>query len=83
MRAAIHQYTRDKKKPPQSLADLVTAGYLHAIPKDPFTGSDTTWQTHQEDVLTPITENSPGVTDVESGSTLTNSDSDGKAYHTW
>jgi hypothetical protein len=33
MRAAIHQYTKDKHKPPQTLDDLVIAGYLKAIPQ--------------------------------------------------
>lgn len=74
MRAAIAQYKHDKNKYPQCLDDLVTAGYLQAIPIDPFTGSNTTWQTHQEDVLTPINENPIGITDVESGSTLMSGD---------
>jgi general secretion pathway protein G len=32
---AIHDYTVDKGQPPQSLNDLVDAGYLNAIPQDP------------------------------------------------
>src|ERR1043166_10254589 len=36
MRDAIDQYTQDKQKAPQSLDDLVSAGYLHSIPKDPY-----------------------------------------------
>jgi hypothetical protein len=43
MRTAIDQYTQDKKIAPQHLTDLVSSGYLHAIPKDPFTNSATTW----------------------------------------
>src|SRR5262249_28900658 len=39
MRDAIDQYTQDKGKAPQDLNDLVSSGYLHAIPKDPFTRS--------------------------------------------
>ena len=38
---AIGSYTVDKEKAPQSLDDLVTAGYLKAIPKDPITGRQT------------------------------------------
>ncbi len=36
MRTAIDQYTQDKGKAPQALDDIVTAGYLHAIPKRSF-----------------------------------------------
>ena len=82
MRAAIAQYKHNKNKYPQCLDDLVTAGYLKAIPKDPFTNRADTWDTREEDVLTPIAENPLGVTDVER-STLTSADSDGKAYSSW
>src|SRR5579859_7895348 len=37
MRQAIDEYTMDKFKAPQTLDDLVSAGYLKALPKDPFT----------------------------------------------
>src|SRR5512146_3351959 len=37
IRNAIDQYTQDKSKAPQSLDDLVSAGYLRVLPKDPFT----------------------------------------------
>ena len=81
MRTAIDQYTQDKNKAPQDLNDIVTAGYLHAIPKDPFTHATDTWQTVQEDVLTSIDQTQPGITDVKSGSSLVSSD--GTAYNTW
>ncbi len=81
MRNAIDQYTQDKGKAPQALDDIVSAGYLHAIPKDPFTHSSETWQVVQEDVLESIDQNAPGITDVKSGSNL--SSSDGSAYNTW
>ncbi len=35
MRQAIDAYTKDKEKAPQSLDDLVSAGYLKAIPHGP------------------------------------------------
>ncbi len=38
LRTVIDNYTYDKQKAPQSLQDLVTAGYLRAIPIDPMTG---------------------------------------------
>src|ERR1700756_4541994 len=64
MRQGIDQYTQDKNKAPQALSDLVEAGYLHAIPKDPFTDSTETWQTVQEDVLQSLDQTQPGITDV-------------------
>lgn len=81
MRQAIDQYSQDKTKAPQSLEDLVSAGYLHAIPKDPFTNSNTTWQAVQEDVLTSIDQTQPGISDVKSGSNLTSTE--GTAYSSW
>ncbi len=81
MRSAIDQYTMDKAKAPQTLQDLVQAGYLREIPKDPFTDSRDSWQTVQEDVLESIDQNEPGITDVHSGSNLTGSD--GTAYSSW
>jgi len=81
MRTAIDQYTQDKGKAPQALEDIVTAGYLHAIPKDPFTHASDSWQTVQEDVLTSIDQQEPGISDVKSGSSLIGTD--GTAYNTW
>ncbi len=81
MRDAIDQYTQDKGKAPQSLEDVVSAGYLHAIPKDPFTRSSETWQTVQEDVLTAIDQTEPGISDVKSGSDLISSE--GTPYSSW
>lgn len=80
MRTAIDQYTQDKGKAPQALEDIVTAGYLHAIPKDPFTRA-TDWQTVQEDVLTSIDQTQPGISDVKSASNLMSSE--GTAYSSW
>ena len=50
LRSVISQYTLDKQKAPQSLDDLVTAGYLRQIPIDPMT-RQTNWEVVQEDVL--------------------------------
>ncbi len=49
LRSAIDQYTLDKEKAPQSLDDLVQAGYLREIPKDPITGKADTWQPVQDE----------------------------------
>jgi general secretion pathway protein G len=81
MRDQIDNYTMDKEKGPQSLDDLVQAGYLRKIPKDPFTGSDSTWQVEQSDTLQSLDQTEPGITDVHSGSELTGTD--GTAYSTW
>jgi len=81
MRSLIDQYTMDKAKAPQSLDDLVQAGYLKEIPKGPFTDSRDTWQVVQEDTLTSVDQNEPGISDVHSGSSLTSSD--GTAYSSW
>jgi general secretion pathway protein G len=81
MREAIDQYTQDKNKAPQSLEDIVTAGYLARIPVDPFTQSADTWQVVNEDVLTALDQTQPGITDVHSGSDATSSE--GTAYSNW
>jgi general secretion pathway protein G len=81
LRNAIDQYTQDKSKAPQDLNDLVSAGYLRAIPKDPFTSSNSTWQTVQEDTMSAIDQTQPGITDVHSGSNLNGTD--GTAYSSW
>ena len=81
MRSLIQQYTLDKQKAPQSLEDLVSAGYIKLIPKDPFTGSSDTWVTDQEDVLLSVDQQQPGIVDVHSGSSQTSSE--GTAYSSW
>ena len=81
MRSVIDQYTLDKSKAPQSLDDLVQAGYLKEIPKDPFTDSRDSWQVVQEDVLLSVDQNEPGISDVHSGASGTGTD--GTAYSSW
>ncbi len=81
IRQAIDQYTLDKQKAPQSLDDLVQAGYLKEIPEDPMTKSRDTWQTVMEDSIMAVDQQQPGISDVHSGSDKTASD--GTAYNTW
>jgi general secretion pathway protein G len=81
MRQAIDQYTQDKAKAPQALDDIVTAGYLRALPKDPFTHASDSWQAVQEDVLESIDQTAPGISDVKSGSSLISTE--GTAYSSW
>jgi general secretion pathway protein G len=67
LRDAIDQYYADKNQYPPTLQDLVSGGYLRAIPKDPFTNSNSSWQTvpAEPDPNNPTTQ--PGVYDVKSG----------------
>ena len=81
LRSSIDQYTLDKKKAPQSLQDLVSAGYIKSIPKDPVTNSTETWVTEQEDSLMAIDQTAPGIADVHSGSNKASLD--GSAYSSW
>jgi general secretion pathway protein G len=82
MRKLIDQYTLDKNQPPESLDDLVQAGYLRGgLPVDPFTGSNQTWQADVEEVPLSAEQTVPGVVDVHSGS---NAESlDGTSYSSW
>jgi general secretion pathway protein G len=81
MRAAIDSYTMDKQKAPQSLDDLMTDGYLRAIPVDPFTHTKDTWVPETGDALHSVDQTDPGIDDVHSGSTETGSD--GQPYSSW
>ena len=81
MRTAIGSYTVDKQKAPQTLDDLVTAGYLKAIPKDPITGRTDTWITAQSDMMSTVDQTDSGIDDVHSGAQLTATD--GTSYNTW
>jgi general secretion pathway protein G len=81
LRSLISQYTLDKQKAPQSLDDLITAGYLKQIPLDPMTNARDTWTVDQEDTLMSVDQQEPGISDVHSGSSAISSD--GTAYSTW
>jgi general secretion pathway protein G len=81
MRTAIDSYTVDKEQAPQSLDDLVQAGYLKSIPVDPMTDSSDTWVTSESDTMTDINETQGGMDDVHSGSE--DLASDGTSYNTW
>ena len=81
MRTAIDSYTIDKEKAPDSLDDLVQAGYLKSIPVDPITSSNETWITGMSDTMTDINETQGGLDDVHSGSEAVATD--GTTYNTW
>jgi general secretion pathway protein G len=80
LRKLISQYTLDKQKAPQSLEDLVQAGYLKELPKDPMT-HEANWEPKQEDVLLSVDQQDPGIDDVHSASNAMSSD--GTSYSTW
>ncbi|HSA93131.1 MAG TPA: prepilin-type N-terminal cleavage/methylation domain-containing protein [Terriglobales bacterium] len=81
MRELIQQYTLDKQRAPQSLQDLVAAGYLRELPMDPITRSRDTWVEVQEDTLMSVDQSEPGIVDVHSGSELVSSE--GTPYSEW
>ena len=81
LRQAIDSYTVDKEKAPQSLDDLVQAGYLKEIPSDPITGRSDTWQVSQSDTFTDISETQGGIDNVHSGAQALATD--GSSYNTW
>ena len=81
LRQAIDEFTLDKQRAPQSLDDLVQAGYLRVVPKDPITDSAETWQVVQEDVLLSVDQTQPGISDVKSSSNLMSTE--GTAYSSW
>jgi general secretion pathway protein G len=81
MRDAIDQYYADKNQYPSALDDLVSGGYMRALPKDPFTNSTSSWQAvpAEADPNNPGTP--PGVYDVKSGAQGTALD--GTSYADW
>lgn len=81
MRQVIDQYTLDKQKAPQSLEDLVSAGYMKKLPMDPFTGRVDSWVPVQDDSVEDPNQSEPGISDVHSGSNQVGSD--GRPYSDW
>ena len=81
MRDAIDQYYADRNEYPAALEDLVTRGYVRAIPVDPFTNSAATWQVVPAPVEAGDLTALPGIFDVRSGSDGTALD--GSRYAEW
>ncbi|CAN5421184.1 prepilin-type N-terminal cleavage/methylation domain-containing protein [soil metagenome] len=81
LRGAIDAYTVDKQKAPQTLDDLVQAGYLKVMPMDPFTRRTDTWVPVQSDSLSSMDQTQAGIDDVHSGAQLNGSD--GTSYSSW
>jgi general secretion pathway protein G len=74
IRDVLDQHRADQGKYPSSLQALVGAGYLRAIPTDPFTNSAATWQE-----ITDAVEG--GIFDVFSGSEFVGTN--GTPYNRW
>jgi general secretion pathway protein G len=81
MRRTIDQFTADKKKAPQTLQDLVDAGYYREIPIDPITNSRETWEVVTDTSIASPDQTESGITDIRSGSTAVSSE--GTPYNTW
>src|SRR6478672_5405026 len=81
LRDAIDQYYADKNQYPPTLDDLVSAGYLRALPKDPITNSTTTWQAVPAEPDPNNPSIAPGVYDVKSGAEQ--NALDGSRYSDW
>jgi general secretion pathway protein G len=81
MRDAIQQFTLDKEAAPQSLDDLVSAGYLRQVPTDPIT-QQRDWVPVTEDILLSPEQTNVGISDVHSASNET-SPFENTAYSTW
>lgn len=85
IRNSIDQFSSDTDRCPEALADLISSGYLRAIPIDPITRSETTWQPVYDNSI--IRFSNPGKTapaclvDIHSGSK--DAGSDGTRYDQW
>ena len=79
MRKLLDEYSADKEGLPQSLDDLVKAGYMRDVPIDPITGQNE-WDLEMGDdpLARPNNAGQQGVVDVHSKAQGT--DSSGKAF---
>lgn len=81
MRQALEEYVTDKGVYPETLDDLVEAGYLRRVPVDPITESADTWEVE----IAPwqmVDQGKPsGIWDVYSGAE--GESLDGELYAEW
>jgi general secretion pathway protein G len=80
MRESIKQYAHDRHSQPQSLTDLVNAGYLPEMPRDPMTGK-ADWQLTQGQYQPSSSKPTTGIVDVHSASSKNSSV--GTPYNQW
>ncbi|NTW50767.1 MAG: type II secretion system protein [Chlorobiales bacterium] len=74
-RNIIDQFHADQGKYPDSISELAEKKYMREIPTDPFTGSNSTWQT-----VDPPPQNSPSGSDGSSFGGSTGGIDPGKVY---
>ena len=67
IRTSIDNYTLDKQAAPQSIDDLVQAGYLRFVPTDPMTRAKD-WVPQYDTVVLSPEQTSTGMVDVHSNS---------------
>jgi len=67
IRTSIDNYTLDKQAAPQSIEDLVQAGYLRAVPTDPITRAKD-WVPQYDSVVLSPDQSSTAMVDVHSNS---------------
>jgi general secretion pathway protein G len=79
LRKAIDLYGADKGKLPQSLEELVTAGYIREVPQDPITGN-TDWTLETGEDPSSLTGES-GIVNVRSASS--DASTEGTPYSEW
>ena len=80
LRQEIDRYTSDKGKRPRSLDQLVSGGYMVAIPDDPTT-DHRDWGLTRGDYPQDLNDDGQGLLDIHSSSSAIGSN--GKAYNTW
>lgn len=73
-RTTLDQYYADQGKYPDTIEDLKQKQYMREIPRDPFTNSNTTWET-----VEPPPQTTPSGSDGSSASTTGGTDI-GKVY---
>jgi general secretion pathway protein G len=81
IRTSIDNYTLDKQAAPQSLEDLVQAGYLRSVPTDPMTRAKD-WVAQYDSVVLSPDQSSTGMVDVHSNSSRV-SPFDNTPYNEW
>ena len=80
LRSSITQYTLDKQRAPQSLDEIVSAGYMREIPQDPI-ANNREWEIIMEDAYMSVDQTQPGIWDVKS--TAPGVSTEGTAYNSW
>lgn len=80
LRRVLEQYRLDKGQSPQSLDDLVTAGYLPKIPVDPMTNKPD-WATEPEEFDQAVDPQQTGIGKIHSASAGTSLEN--QPYSEW